>query len=419
VIRTRWTGALLTVGLGLTAVVGCGQAPPTPADTGGQAQWYRATVTTGDGAAIPFFLSVPPDCEAEAAVIANGAERIEVDCRRSERDVLLDFPVWGTRIEAVPLESGALEGSWIRPYMSEPEQRMAFSATPIETPDPGRRFDEADGVGETPSLDLSGTWEMQFAAHGPAKGMLEQAAGGVVDGTAAMPSEYGDLRFLTGALRGERLSMSTFDGQHAYLLEATLEADGTLRGSFRCCEEVHDTFVATRSEDFEIVDPLRQVTILSEERLLNLEALRDPKYDGKAVVVEIFGTWCPNCNDLAPLLTELYAQHRDEGLEMLGIAYELTTDEAYTKARLDAYREKHGQDWEIVVAAEGPDELLGHGPIRFSAIEGVPVTIFLNRDRTVRAVYAGFLGPAAGESHEEAVTTFRDLTRQILDSPES
>ena len=57
--------------------------------------------------------------------------------------------------------------------------------------------------------------------------------------------------------------------------------------------------------------------------------------------------------------------------------------------------------------------------MRFSAIEGVPVTIFLNRDRTVQAVYAGFLGPAAGEAHMEAVATFRELTRQILDSPAS
>jgi len=419
VIRTRRTGALLTVCLSLSAIGGCQQPPPTPAKTDGQAQWYRATVTTSDGAAIPFFLSVPADCRAEAAAIANGDERIEVDCRRTERDILLDFPVWGTRIEAVPLESGALAGSWIRPYMTGPEQRMAFSATPIETPDSGHRFDDDDAAVAPPSADLSGTWEMQFTEHGPAKGMLEQATGGAVDGTAAMPSEYGDLRFLAGALRGERLSMSTFDGQHAYLLEATLEADGTLRGSFRCCEEVHDTFVATRSDAFEIVDPLHQVAILSEERLLDLEALRDPMYDGKAVVVEIFGTWCPNCNDLAPVLTQLYEEHRDEGLEMLGVAYELTTDEAYTKARLDAYREKHAQSWEIIVATEGPDQLLGHGPIEFSPIEGVPLTIFLNRDRTVRAVYAGFLGPATGEAHEQAVATFRDLTRQILDSPES
>jgi thiol-disulfide isomerase/thioredoxin len=414
------TPRLIALCLGLSVVAGCRQPAPTVAgaSAGDGLQWYRASVITADGARVPFFLSVPDHCDAAPALIVNGDERIEVDCRQTEMELLLDFPVWGTRIEAVPLESGALEGSWIRPYMAEPEQRMAFSATPIATPDPALRFTETP-EGAQPAADLSGTWEMQFEAHGPAKGMLEQTAGGVVNGTAAMPSEYGDLRYLTGAISGDRLTMSTFDGQHAYLLEAVVGPDGTLSGSFRCCGEIHDTFVAERSEDFDVVDPLRQVRILSEDRRLDLEALRDPKYDGKAVVIEIFGTWCPNCNDLAPLLTELYGDHREEGLELLGIAYELSDDTAYTQARLAAYREKHGLTWEVVLAAEPPEELLGRGPARFSAIEGVPVTIFLNRDRTVRAVYAGFLGPAAGEAHEEAITTLRDLTRQILDSPAS
>jgi thiol-disulfide isomerase/thioredoxin len=302
--------------------------------------------------------------------------------------------------------------------MPEPEQTMGFSATPVETPDAAIRFTDEPGAAP-PSADLSGTWEMQFDEHGPAKGMLEQTGAGVVTGTAAMPSEYGDLRFLSGSLGGARLTMSTFDGQHAYLLEATLDDDGSLRGSFRCCEEIHDTFVAARSEGFEVVDPLQQVLIVSEGRHLEIEALRDPKYDGKAIVVEIFGTWCSNCNDLAPLLTELYAEHRDGGLEILGVAYELTDDEAYSRARLDAYRKKHDLTWDLVLADDEPEALLSQGSARFSPIEGVPVTIFLNRDRTVRAVYAGFLGPAAGEAHEKAVATFRELTRQILDSPAS
>jgi len=410
----------MTLCLGLSVVAGCRQPdPPVAGASAGEGlRWYRASVVTADGASVPFFLSVPDGCDAAPALIVNGDERIEVDCRQTEMQLLLEFPVWGTRIEAVPLESGALEGSWIRPYMPEPEQSMAFRASPIATPDPALRF--ADTLeGSPPAADLSGTWEMRFAEHGPAKGMLEQTPGGVVDGTAAMPSEYGDLRFLAGTISGERLTMSTFDGQHAYLLEATRQGDGTLRGSFRCCEEIHDTFVATRSEDFEVVSPLHQVQILSEDRHLELEALRDPKYDGKAVLVEIFGTWCSNCNDLAPLLTELYDEHRDEGLEMLGIAFELTDDETYSQARLAAYREKHGLTWNLVLADDTPEALLSQGSVRFSAIEGVPVTIFLNRDRTVQAVYAGFLGPAAGEAHMEAVATFRELTRQILDSPAS
>jgi thiol-disulfide isomerase/thioredoxin len=412
-------GLCLVVVLALTG--GCGRAPasgPSVETSGAGGQWYQARLTTSDGAHVPFFLRLPSNCESEAATLVNGEERVPVDCQQAGGEVVLDFPVYGTRISATPTAAGTLEGSWVRPYMPEPQRRMAFSARPIAAPDPRQRFaGDLGAAGESePSTDLSGVWRMSFGAHGPAKGMFRGAGTGVVEGTAELPSEYGDLRFLAGAQRGRSVSLSSFDGQHAYLLKMQVEPDGRLRGEFRCCDEVRDTFVAERSDDFQVVDPLQQVHLLSAERRVDIEALHDPKYDGKAVVVEIFGTWCPNCNDLAPLLTELYARYRNQGLEMLGLAYELSDDEAYIQARLAAYREKHGVTWDVVLAPAAPERLLARGPAQLSSIEGVPVTIFLNRDRTVHAIYSGFLGPAAGAAHEEASARIRALTREIVDS---
>jgi hypothetical protein len=63
-----------------------------------------------------------------------------------------------------------------------------------------------------------------------------------------------------------------------------------------------------------------------------------------------------------------------------------------------------------------PEELLAAGPARLSSISGVPVTIFFNRDRTIRAIYTGFLGPATGATHERAAATLRRLTNEILAS---
>jgi thiol-disulfide isomerase/thioredoxin len=375
-------------------------------------------VTNGTGDEIPFFLHVPADCETDTATIGNGDERIPVDCARTGLEMSLEFPVWGTHIAAAASTGGRLEGSWFRPYMPEGQQRMAFAAVPIDTPEPERRFvRDADSTENgSPSTDLSGIWRMEFADHGPAKGRFLQTASGVVVGTAEVPAEYGDLRFLAGTLRDTWLSLSTFDGQHAYLLEARADPDGTLSGTFVCCDEIHDTFVAERSDDFAVVDPLTLVRVVSGE-ILDFEQLRKSRYAGKAVIVEIFGSWCPNCNDLAPLLTELYAEHRDDGLEMIGIAYEMSEDEVFTRERLRTYREKHGLDWEIVLASAPPEELFAAGSARLSPIAGVPVTIFLNRDRSVHAIYSGFSGPATGPAHDQVEAEFRTLTAAILASP--
>jgi hypothetical protein len=50
-----------------------------------------------------------------------------------------------------------------------------------------------------------------------------------------------------------------------------------------------------------------------------------------------------------------------------------------------------------------------------TSAKGVPVTIFLNRDGTVHAIYRGFSGPATGEAHRKAKAEFERLTAEILD----
>jgi hypothetical protein len=80
------------------------------------------------------------------------------------------------------------------------------------------------------------------------------------------------------------------------------------------------------------------------------------------------------------------------------------------------YKAAHGVDWEIMIPSMPPEELLAVGPARLSAIGGVPVTLFINRDRTIRAIYTGFWGPATGATHQKAAATFRRLTQDIMSS---
>ena len=39
-----------------------------------------------------------------------------------------------------------------------------------------------------------------------------------------------------------------------------------------------------------------------------LRSLADPEFAGNAMIIEIFGTWCPNCHDLGRALTDLLSE---------------------------------------------------------------------------------------------------------------
>ena len=387
----RTTCRLCAVAL---ATLACDSAP-IPEDE--PRQWYHARVTTGVGNDVPFFLELPSDCQ-DLAFIANGEERIPVACERLGDQLTLEFPVYGTTIVAGVDPAGNVRGRWVRMGDDGRSSTMGFSAggrgrrrsaTALRVRDPAERWFHS-------SYRRIGEWQMNFDHHGAALGIFDQAANGVLRGTVIVPSEYGDLRFLAGNVHGNTFSLSTFNGQYATVLSGTIEPDGTLRGTFVCCGEDRDAFVAARTKASQVVDPLRQVQVTSRERRLDFEPLLEAPYVGRPVVLEIFGTWCPNCNDLAPLLADLYDDYHDDGLEMVAVAYELSESEAYKQERISAYREKYGVEWEIIFADAAPEDLFGDGPAELSPIGGVPVTIFLNRDRTIQAIYSGFRGPATG-----------------------
>lgn len=59
---------------------------------------------------------------------------------------------------------------------------------------------------------------------------------------------------------------------------------------------------------------------------VDLQSLNAPALLGKATIIELFGSWCPNCHDAAELLTQLQSEYDDQRLKIVGLAFELTGD---------------------------------------------------------------------------------------------
>ena len=340
-VNRKWLApTLVSVGL-ILASGGCDRFRATADANGGQ--WYHASLATEEGDPFPFFLRLPDDCESQAATILNGEERVSAGCRRSPVGFVVDFPVYGTQIEAWFKPDGTLTGHWCREQPPGREPILSLTAQPVAGPDPSTRFpaEPAEAETELPHAEVAGSWRMEFDSYGVAKGVFVQKSSGVVTGSVEIPSEYGDLRFLAGNVRGTRVWLSTFDGQNAFMLEGEIKPDGTMEGEW-VNHDSQDPFVAERDDDFEMPDPLDRVAFTPDEQRLELEPLRDSKFDGKGVIVQLFGTWCPNCNDHAPALVELYRDYRAQGLEILGLAYEYGNDLEYKQRRVREFKKKHG-----------------------------------------------------------------------------
>ncbi len=408
--RRRLIPALLV--LATVACAGPSTDSPEPAAEPSIAGLWRA-VLASPGGELPFTLRVDDAGDALTAVAVNGAE--EVPFSRVERQgskVVLHFDWYDSEITA-DLDAGgeAMTGVW-RKTAPEGDSTLAFTARR----DDERRFLPADAseTGETPVSDVTGLWATEFRDEDGAevaRGELAQT-GTEVTGTFLTPT--GDYRFLEGSFEHGRLRLSTFDGAHAFLFQATAREDGTLEGDFWSRDTYHATWTARRAAAGETIlpDDWTAVGLSNDEGAFSFTfpdldgtpvSLADPRFAGKAVLVNIFGSWCPNCNDEAPLLAAWHRRYRDRGLEIVGLAYEFTGDVERDREFVRRFAERHGIEYPLLLAGVSDKAAAGETLPDLTAVLAYPTTVFIGRDGKVRKIHSGFAGPGTGRHHQELV----------------
>jgi thiol-disulfide isomerase/thioredoxin len=137
----------------------------------------------------------------------------------------------------------------------------------------------------------------------------------------------------------------------------------------------------------------------------------DQEFRGKAVIVSIGGSWCPNCQDEAPFLETLYQRFHLQGLEIVEVSFE---EESQLKnpARLKAVIRRYGITYQVLLAGT-PDQLNEKFP-RVANLNCWPTTFFIGRDGTVKAIHTGYSGPAAGKDNDELRSETVALVQDLL-----
>ena len=104
---------------------------------------------------------------------------------------------------------------------------------------------------------------------------------------------------------------------------------------------------------------------------VTLSALR-----GRPVRVNFWATWCPPCREEFPLMADAYAEHADDGLEILGVMHQDFADGARDFAA------DMGATWPIL---EDPQDAT-YGDY---LVVGLPTSFFIDADGVVRAFSLG------------------------------
>lgn len=371
---------------------------------------WRFSLTVQYGKELPFITTV----KNNVLEIHNAEERIPVsDIVVKDDSITIKMDVYEGVLKGKFIDENTIQGEFVKVSL---DRFVPFTATFGET----SRFLNSK---ETAKATIMGNWETVFspdvvADRYIAKGIFNQNGNNV---TGTFRTTTGDYRYLEGTLNGDQLQLSTFDGAHAFLFTATV-TDSTMVGEFQSGNHWKEPFTAKRNETYELPDA-KSLTYIKEgydtfdfsfpDVNGNMVSISDENLQGKVRIVQIMGTWCPNCLDESTYYSEYSKNNPDVQFIALAFEYAKTKEKAFNNIK--RLQKRLNIPYPILLAQFGTSDkkkaqeklpMLNH-------VLSYPTTIFIDKKGEVRRIHTGFNGPATGSKYLDFKKDFENFVSEL------
>ena len=364
-----------------------------------------------NGVATPFPLEISGSGANVTASFFNGDDRYASTQGRFENGKLVvNWDYYAATLDAT-LKDGVLEGQYagtrrMKGPFAIRATRAAAKPTAISAMVPS-----IDGLWEIPNKSGKGELAWRF---------IVQQSGSKADATILRVD--GDTGTISGAFQNGKFVLSHFDGARAHLLEITPASDGTLdilqdgkakmtayrpaaaraKGLPEPTDPDLHTTMKDPSQPFQFSFPDLNGRVVSNA---------DARFRGKVLVVEITGSWCPNCHDEAPFMEEMYRKFGTQGVEIVSLSFE-EADQLKDPTRLRAFVKKYGLEFPVLLGGD-PDEANAK-LTQLVNWNTWPATLFIDRKGLVRGIHSGFPSSGSGDLFRQAKDKFNVEVGRLL-----
>lgn len=368
-----------------------------------------------DSTTLPIEMELHQGREKDTAWYINGKERItSLPSRRSGDTLFLEHSIFHTSVVIWPDKSGWK--GYFEDHQRQPVYRIPLSLSPYE----GQRmpFSHEDTF-------AAGLWNVLFFLDEtipyPATAVFGEEDGSL---QGSFLTETGDYRFLSGAQSANNIVLSGFDGLHAFYVEALVSKD-SIKGEFWSGSHFYRKFEGIRTDRSFLSDPYELTPINKDVEPLAGYVFRD-SYDSLLfrdllergpAVLQIMGTWCPNCMDESIYLNHVFEKYGSQGLKVVGVAFEKGQDRNEMFAKINKMKTALQVNYPVFLGGAPLKEVvLAHFPL-LTDLKSYPTTIYFNRSMEPVKVYTGFSGPGTGTFFEEYAKENKRLIEELLSQP--
>jgi peroxiredoxin len=411
-----------SIALALSVITVFSEAKPLPLKGG----IWRGVFKVGE-IEVPFNFEVKGQPGKESTITAiNGDRRDDFQVSRiSDDSIRVSLNTFETAWFARIQPGGSLSGVQKSLVPGNTGRVYPFEAQPGKS----YRFIEP-GKEIAPKANLSGRWVVKIQSNpaSPDKPVPDRVAvfeqkGNKLNGIILSVS--GDSRELEGSVQGDEFLLSGFTGSSPAYVRGKINSDHSITGSIGASAEplrfeaVKDdkaalpdayalTFLKPGYDKFDFTFP---------DINGNPVSLSDEKYKGKVVVIEIMGTWCPNCIDQVTFLAPWFKENKSKGVEAIGLAFEAKDDLAFAKNTLTKLKNRYDIQYDLLFAGKVGGNVVAEKLPAIDKFLAYPTTIIVGRDGKVKEIHTGFSGKGTGQFYQDYVKKWNEDLAKLIAEP--
>jgi thiol-disulfide isomerase/thioredoxin len=375
---------------------------------------WSGRVELGDNVIVPVQMNLDFSGAKPSGYFIVGDEKTPIpEITRDNQSVVLRFSEYSAEVRA-SWDGEELVGNYLR-IRADGTKSLKFAASPV------KEFENAPADNAP-----VGNYQVYFQGEDKVEDTTVAklwVTNNNLYGTLIAPD--GDYGLLVGRRLGNGFQLSRFTGWQAITVVIEPES-GAWSGKFYAASNAKPKpLVLKPREDLNVPLPAAMRTAMKNPKAefafsgisLSGETVRntDERFKGKALVIDIMGTWCHNCLDEAPLLQKLQQQFGKDGLEVVGLSFEISDDPAIAKKNLQLYKDRFGLTYTLLFCGSlddaNVDKQIRNQLANFFAY---PTAIFTDSNHKVQSIHSGFKGPGTGDEYQTQIREFQDLGAKLV-----
>jgi thiol-disulfide isomerase/thioredoxin len=233
----------------------------------------------------------------------------------------------------------------------------------------------------------------------------------------------GDYRYLQGYAHADSAKLSGFNGGTAYLVNFEKVDTNNIKGNITYLSGSQESFTAYRNpnatlDNAKAISSVKQIGAGFPFQAQNLDGelvnQNNSLFAGKTLLIQISGSWCPNCMDETRYFTELHNKYQPKGLEIVSVYFEYSDDFAKSVAAIRRTQKNLNVPYTMLLGGKVSAENVQKVFTNLQNFYAYPTSVLVNKDGQVVHIYTGFSGPGTGKYFQTYKEEFENSLIEIL-----